>query len=732
MRKIRNVFVITLMIAGIVLIPIPQSNTANEGILIFTKETESMFSAYVKMREYHGYNVYFQGLKDLTGDNGRVDAELVRKKILIAKKTKNVTHVMLVGDPSLIPMPFSSPSSLSGGMDADLVDTPTDYYYATASSNWDKDGDGRIGEYADDGVVNYAPDVAVGRLPFNESNSVADALNSIIEFENMPDFKKAKAFFAGAMLGYKGELWGDIVLERTDGSQFLEDIYKDFLCGDGFSRYRMYEKSGFSPSPYECEEEINNQNMSLQLGETYGLAVWTAHGSPSGIVRHIWKDNPSGRTVPDKSSILQTPLLSNSDVNDKKTNWGIVVSASCSTSNPSSGSNLGATFIRNGAVGYVGSTRVAWSPSYWRLVEDGGMDTILYLFIKNLTRGMSTGWSLDLAHHEFANKYFYGDTEDPVEASQMNIFNFNLYGDPAVKIFREKYGKNGKNPDYCNIVIDNPTSTATQGGKAIWAGICEGTPGDSFELSVLPSILDDGKVKPEIAVSDGKWQVSCNIPSDSQLGIRKWFLYVKQNGHESQLLLNLNVVPKQNADLVAEIDIKKHAPFRPFTLKYAIPSGIRFVEMSVKYNPHQLQIKSAKLAQKNLSGWQIIDNWFGLLMFTSQGETNKEFAEITFIPTEKFKSTKIEIARIRPVGSIPEPLSVNLSPVEISASQDDLWKSSADFDKSGYVDNVDLGIIAGKIGITKSNPKWNPAFDLNGDLRIDLADYKQTLSRLSN
>lgn len=732
MRNARNIVVIALLIAAFVPLPISKTRTANEGILIFTKEPESMFADYVKMRENHGYNVYFQGLKDLTGENGRVDKELVRKKILLTKKAKNVTHVMLVGDPSLIPMPLASPSSLTGGMDADLVDTPTDYYYATASSNWDKDGDDRIGEYAEDGVVNYAPDVAVGRLPFNESNNVADALNSIIKFESLPDFKKAKAFFAGAMLGYKGELWGDIVLERTDGSQFLEDLYNDFLRCDGFSRYRMYEKSGFSPSPYECEEEINNQNMALQLGETYGLAVWTAHGSPSGIVRHIWKDNPSGRTSPDKSSILQTPLLSSSDVSSRKTNWGIVVSASCSTSNPSSGSNLGATFIRNGAVGYVGSTRVAWSPSYWRVAEDGGMDTILYLFIKNLTQGLSAGWSLDLAHHEFANKYFYGDKEDPVEASQMNIFNFNLYGDPAVKIFREKHGKNGKNTDYCNLVLDNPITTAVQGGVAAWTGTCEGTPGDSFSLSVLPGILDDGKVKPEITVSEGKWQIQASIPSDSQLGERKWFLYIKQNGHESQLFLNLKVVSRPNAELTSGIDVKKHAPFRPFKLRYAIPNGVRFVEMSVKYNPHQLQIKSVKLAQSNLSGWQIIDNWFGLLMFTSQGETNKDFAEITFIPTEKFKRTKIEVARIRPIGSMPEPLSVHLAPIEISASEDELWKSYADFDKSGYVDNVDLGIIAGKMGITKSHPKWNPAFDLNGDLRIDLADYKQTLSRLSN
>jgi hypothetical protein len=728
----RHVIVIALVIAGIVLLPIPQTRTANEGILIFTKEPESIFANYVKMRESHGYNVYFQNLKDLTGENDRIDKDIVRKKILQAKKTKNVTNIILVGDMSLIPMPLGSPSSLEGGLDADLVDTPTDYYYATSSSNWDKDGDGRIGEYEDDGVVNYLPDVAVGRLPFNETTNVANALNSIVKFENLPDFMKAKAFFAGAMLGYKGELWNDVVMERTDGSQFLEDLYNDFLKKDGFSRYRMYEKSGFSPSPYECEEEINNQNMAFHLSETYGLTVWTAHGSSSGIVRHIWKDNPTGRTSPDKSSILQTQLLSSSDVNGKNTNWGIVVSASCCTSNPGSGSNLGATFIKNGAVGYVGATRVAWSPSYWRVVEDGGMDTILYLFIQNLTKGMSAGWSLAMAHHEFANKYFYGDIEDPVEASQMNIFNFNLYGDPAVKIFREKHGKNGKNPDYCNLVLENPTSTATQGGKAAWTGIYEGSPGDSFSLSVLPSILDDGKVKPEITVSDGKWQVSSSIPSDSQLGNRKWFLYIKQNGHESKLFLNLNVVQKENADLIGTIDIKKHAPFRPFKLTYAIPNGIRFVEMSIKYNPHQLQIKSAKLAQPNLTGWLINDNWFGMLLIKSQGETNKNFLEITFIPTEKFKSTKIEVASIKPVGSMPEPLTVNPAPIEISTTEDDQWRSLADFDKSGYVDRIDLGIISGKIGITKAHPKWNPVFDLNGDLRIDLADYKLTLSRLSN
>lgn len=730
MKKIS--FLMALLLILSVLHPLRQASAAKEGLLIITKESETVFSEYVGMRQSHGYNVFFQPLRDLINDDGRADRDLIRKKIIEFKKSKNITHVMLVGDLNLIPMPYASPSSLDGASDADLVDTPTDYYYSTASSNWNKDGDDRIGEYEDDGIVDYKPDVAIGRLPFNDTNSVIDAINSVIGFENLPDFVKAKTFLAGAMLGYKGEVWSGMYLERTDGSQFLEDLYADFLKKDGFSRYRIYEKSGFSPSPYECEEEISNQNMISQLGETYGLTIWTAHGSPNSIVRHVWKDNSSGKSAPEKNDISQTPLLSSQDVLSKKNNWGIIVSASCSTSNPNTSTNLGASFVKNGAVGYIGSSRVAWSPSYWRTVEDGGMDSILYLLIQNLTNGMTVGSALDMAKYEFATKYFFGDIEDPVQASQMNIFNFNLYGDPTVKIFREKHGKGNPNPLYCNIIVDNPTANAIQGENVLWSGSYNGTPNESMIVTVLPGIIDDGKVEPEFSFADGKWQLKCKLRPDASTGSRKWFLYIRQDGYESKITLNLNVFMKPNAELVASIDLKKHSPHRPFKLSYSIPAGIKYIEMSVKYNPHHLQVKSAKLIGSDASSWTLLDNWFGLLMINGKVETTKNFLEITFVPSGKFKSTKIEIARIRGVGVSPEPFAIRPKPHEISISDEETWKSAADFDKSGYVDNVDLGIISGIIGMTKSHPKWNPVYDLNGDLRIDFADYKQTLLRLSN
>ena len=67
---------------------------------------------------------------------------------------------------------------------------PTDFYYAELTSNdWDKDGDGRIGEYDDDfsGNPPRAAEVAVGRIPYYGSITDLDhILLKIIDYENAP------------------------------------------------------------------------------------------------------------------------------------------------------------------------------------------------------------------------------------------------------------------------------------------------------------------------------------------------------------------------------------------------------------------------------------------------------------------------------------------------------------------------------------------------------------------
>ena len=57
-------------------------------------------------------------------------------------------------------------------------DSPTDYYYADLTSNWDTDGDGKYGEWSSDISSKPLHEVLVGRIPVY--NAVYSTLDSVL------------------------------------------------------------------------------------------------------------------------------------------------------------------------------------------------------------------------------------------------------------------------------------------------------------------------------------------------------------------------------------------------------------------------------------------------------------------------------------------------------------------------------------------------------------------------
>jgi len=83
------------------------------------------------------------------------------------------TYVLLIGDPRPtskdgVPMLMASAGKVREKKGVKELKVPTDLYYAELTSNWDKDGDGKIGELGDDlhAKDTIATEVLVGRIPF--------------------------------------------------------------------------------------------------------------------------------------------------------------------------------------------------------------------------------------------------------------------------------------------------------------------------------------------------------------------------------------------------------------------------------------------------------------------------------------------------------------------------------------------------------------------------------------
>jgi hypothetical protein len=685
--------------------------------LIISANGSAGLADLIKYRQEQGLEVLVKDAKEFREDKDTINPLKILDYLKTNVNKLNIKYLLIVGYHSEIPMITCHPEGDKPGMDY-LQATPTDYPYSTPSAVWDKDGDGKLGEWPDEGVCAFEPEIAVGRIPFSEADKVTASCKSIIEFDKLNSFQKSKVLFAGAMLGYKGEIWEGKTLERTDGGDYCEKVWNSSFAVKNFSRYRMYEKEGFMPSPYICEEPVNASTLMDKMNDRYGLVLWTGHGSAESVVRTIWTNNGT-KAVPEKGETSQPKLLTVSNVKSKTTKWGIVLAASCSTSDPNTRSNLGATFIASGAAGYIGSSRVSWSPSFWRKLEDGGMDTIFSLFCDYISQpGMTQGMALALAKRDFGQKYFYGDTEDPVGASQMNIYNFNLYGDPAVTLCSQDTKP--------NIIVDEPSTDANPSGAAKWSGRVTGKIDETNNIQVIPSQRDMNWAVPELVVKNNVWSIEHKIPREIELGKRTWLIKLSSGNDVSYIPLILNITTPAQTELVFRSTPEKIGEKMPFVLTFSNPNKLRIYEYIIKYDPFDVSILSIDHVKKPSSKIEFTDNHFGMVYIHAEGNFTGDLFKLRFKAQNGFDAKPILISSIRLQGLNSE--NIIIYPKEIRVLKDELaqWRLEADFNNTGTVDDMDLSIMIAKIILSDGN---NQRYDLNKDGILNFFDAIEVRKR---
>lgn len=713
-----------LVIVSIFLLAVPVLKSrvqaqSNPTYLIISATGSANLDVLIKYRKSQGFEVAVKDASEFRDESEKVSPDLILKYLKQNVTRQNIQFLLLVGYNYELPMVTCHPE---GNINSDqyLVATPTDYPYSTPSAVWDKDNDGKLGEWPDDGISAFKPEISVGRLPFSDPKKLTTACKSIVEFDQMTDAQKSKILFGGAMLGYKGEEWEGKPMERTDGGYYCESVWNDAFAGKGFSRYRMYEKEGFMPSPYNCEEGLTSSSLLDKLPDRYGLALWTGHGSSESVVRTVWNSNGT-KQIPEKGETNQPKLITTGNVNSSPVRWGIVVAASCSTSDPSNNGNLGATFLASGASGYVGSSRVSWSPSYWRKPEDGGMDTILHSFCMNLSiPGMDQGMALALAKQEFGDKYFYGDKEDPVGASQMNLYNFNLFGDPAVKLV-----SGDSSP---KIWVEEPSISTSPNSEAVWNGTISGNFDETTKLQVLPSQRDMTWALPEITTDGKTWTVKAKIIPEVDLGKRTWYIRETTTAGNSMIPLILNITGLPEAKLETKTIPCKVGKKMPFEMQFSIDSNLKVYEFIIKYDPFEVSLTGVTHLKKVTSKMEIIDNHFGMAFIRAEGTFKDDLIKVAFKAKEEFTGKPIYVSSIRAQnGSSFLLMYPQYAPITYDETAK--WRLQADFNNSGTVDNTDLGMLLQSLG--RKPIGVNKVFDLNNDGCISILDVFEVKIRFS-
>ncbi|MBN1355122.1 hypothetical protein JXA40_02515 [bacterium] len=247
-----------------------------------------------------------------------------------------------------------------------IADDPdTDLYFAELSlpdnQSWDANSNG---QYLDSGdSCDFYAEINVGRIPWSEPAIMQHICQKSVAYEmtDDPAFKKN-------ILLLGSYFWSD-----TDNAVLMEAKVDQEWMSD-WTMFRMYEKNTDYFSPYPCDMELLHENAVPEWSTgTYAFVNYAGHGS--SVSCHIL-------------GIGQPAFIEHVDCSQLNDDYpSIVFADACSNSETTTSTSIGREMLKQGAVGFVGSTRIAYGCPGWSGPEDGSSQSLDYYFTTSVTSG---------------------------------------------------------------------------------------------------------------------------------------------------------------------------------------------------------------------------------------------------------------------------------------------------------------------------------------------------------
>jgi len=400
-------------------------------VIITTDDLKDSLSAFKNWKEDCGYSVITRTVSWIYGQyDGNDEPERIRNFLVDEYDEWNITYVLIVGDIDSVPMRYCYPDPALHNNDEWRI--PTDYYYADLTGEWDTDKDGYYGEGYNYSIEKFddidfdEAEVYVGRLPLDNPALVDKICQRIILFEQNKDSWKQKVLLLGPIENfyYTENTWMD------DSGYFMEQLRTNVFEPNGYNVTTMYEKEGIRPCPLNCDHALNEENVLNYWQEGYGIVCWGGHGFYNNSLRQVWTyDDGDGIPEEGESEIESYPFITLEDVanlDDDKPS--IVFSISCNNAWPEKMDNLGSVLMTNGAVVFIGSSRINYLGTgndvdgEWK----GSAAICSNFFNYLIEEGQTCGEAI------YNSKNFC--YENDVWMSLLNIYGFNLYGDPSLSL----------------------------------------------------------------------------------------------------------------------------------------------------------------------------------------------------------------------------------------------------------------------------------------------------------
>jgi hypothetical protein len=377
---------------------------------------------------------------EIAGQPGADLAQRIRNFLREYYLTWGIEYVLFVGDYATVPMRICYPDPdfhVYDPSDPNLVapGTPTDYYYADLSYpdsiSWDLDGDGYPGEYSDD-APDFLAEVAVGRIPVNDLSRITYALDKITAFEQDTGSWKTNVLHGGAILFFENQNHGDYPF--IDGASCLDSMEVGLM--GGYSITHFSEQSGIVTSLFPWPALTEAVFTSEWGSGEYAIVNWSGHGWCDGAARTVWNwDDGDGIPEHSNGEIASYLFIGTGAANVDDDHPSIVFAISCNVGypDPNPYGNLGIDMLTlpgwGPSAGVVSSARPAAISRDFRN-DPGGTEQICYEFNRYMiVEEERVGDALYDGKYYATSNYGWDRVYE-----NMNLFNYNLFGDPALSV----------------------------------------------------------------------------------------------------------------------------------------------------------------------------------------------------------------------------------------------------------------------------------------------------------
>jgi hypothetical protein len=185
-----------------------------EYLMIVDNDKTAQWQPLVNYYNNLGFSVLLQPLDQIYASTpGQDDQEKIRNFIIDIYNENPLRYVLLGGDTDVIPHRGFHVFMNAEYNDDDIY---ADMYYSCLDGNWNTNNNDLWGEFPE---ADLAPELALGRICYNNDAEIANQINKIIMYQSSPVENSIKsAVMAGELLDATPTYGGDYMDEMIGGS----------------------------------------------------------------------------------------------------------------------------------------------------------------------------------------------------------------------------------------------------------------------------------------------------------------------------------------------------------------------------------------------------------------------------------------------------------------------------------------------------------------------------------